>query len=399
MALSVWLSLKRAEAAVRAGLWTEAGRLLDDPRVRTHRRAVELRGRLADRLCDRTRRALDRGDPAGAVCTGTQVASPGPELLSLLQAARQWCQAHRWAAAGRFDLAGGCLDLADAVGVGGAALEAERTRLQDRASQYAEARDRMHRALEAGEWRGVADACDRVLSLAPGSAEAKHLQRLAQERWIMSQSGPIAQPPGDGHAPFGRLRPARTEDAVRGILWIDGVGGYLVLTGGQVRLGQTGGADEPDIPVRADLSRCHATITRHDEDYRLAAHRACTRNGRPVDDTLLVEGDRLVLGSGTTVRFDLPVQGSGTAVIRFDDPQRLPWPIDGVILLADTLVVGTGGSAHVAVPDAESSVALFRRNGRWWARAVGQDTDAQADELSPDRALTLGGMRLRLEVV
>lgn len=50
----------------------------------------------------------------------------------------------------------------------------------------------------------------------------------------------------------------------RFLLWVDGVGGYLVCLADEVVIGQAiphGGAD---VPIQGDLSRLHATI-RHRE--------------------------------------------------------------------------------------------------------------------------------------
>ncbi len=55
----------------------------------------------------------------------------------------------------------------------------------------------------------------------------------------------------------------------RFLLWVDGVGGYLVCLADEVVIGQAiphGGAD---VPIQGDLSRLHATIRRQGEGYLL----------------------------------------------------------------------------------------------------------------------------------
>ena len=47
----------------------------------------------------------------------------------------------------------------------------------------------------------------------------------------------------------------------RFLLWIDGVGGYLVCLGDEVILGQASSEYQVDIPIQADLSRRHAKIS------------------------------------------------------------------------------------------------------------------------------------------
>ena len=65
-------------------------------------------------------------------------------------------------------------------------------------------------------------------------------------------------------------------------LWIDGVGGYLVCLNNRITLGQATPDAAVDVPLLADVSRLHATLTRDPEGYLLHALRPARVNGRTV---------------------------------------------------------------------------------------------------------------------
>src|SRR5262249_55615739 len=53
----------------------------------------------------------------------------------------------------------------------------------------------------------------------------------------------------------------------RFLLWVDGVGGYLVCLSHRVTFGQATSDGPIDVPLFADVSRLHAEITRDGEGY------------------------------------------------------------------------------------------------------------------------------------
>lgn len=65
------------------------------------------------------------------------------------------------------------------------------------------------------------------------------------------------------------------------LLWIDGIGGYLVCLSHRVTLGQASLDPVVDIALLADISRHHATIQRDAEGYFLEAVRRSAVNGQP----------------------------------------------------------------------------------------------------------------------
>jgi hypothetical protein len=147
------------------------------------------------------------------------------------------------------------------------------------------------------------------------------------------------------------------------MLWIDGVGGYLVCEGSTIGFGQPG---EVEIPIMADISRRHAEIRREGEHYRLHPLRSSLVAGRAVTEpTRLGREAEFALGSDprTAVRFRFRVPHPCSQSARLDaaSNHRLKPHADGIVLLADTCLVGPAADCHVAAADAPRTCVLFRR--------------------------------------
>ncbi len=127
----------------------------------------------------------------------------------------------------------------------------------------------------------------------------------------------------------------------RFLLWVDGVGGYLVCMDDRIVLGRAGADSHADIPLMGDLSRNHATLLRNGESYLLQAHQASFVNGKPVlDQVVLHDGDVIRLGSTVELEFRQPSPVSATARLAIVSRHRLPLAVDGVLLMAETCIVG-----------------------------------------------------------
>jgi hypothetical protein len=147
---------------------------------------------------------------------------------------------------------------------------------------------------------------------------------------------------------------------MRFLLWIDGVGGYLVCLGGRLTFGQATPDAHVDVPLVADVSRLHATLSRDSEGYVLEAVRPIQVNGQSVTRGFLRNGDRVTIGTSCQFQFRQPVPVSTSARLDMVSGHRLPVGIDGVLLMADTLVLGSGIQAHVTIPDLKEPIVLFR---------------------------------------
>jgi tetratricopeptide (TPR) repeat protein len=399
-----WLTIRQGREALKQGRLEEAQRLLTQPSIRDHRAAGDLFAQLvrsyiergerqlslddaesawrdllqaeqlqtADKGVDRLRQALMRlgiaevrallhaGDTKRAdesIVRLRERRVRSPELQVLEEATRDWLQARELADRGEFALA---LD----------AVERVRRRLHDRPrvlEQFAvdlqRSREsfpsllvRLHEVADAGRWREVIELAEQVLSLAPMHAEARKARSRAWkavEPVTVAMSSPA--PATNGEAVACEGLPARF------LLWIDGVGGYLVCLGARLTFGQALLETHVDVPLVADVSRLHASLTRDTEGYVLEAVRPIQVNGQSLTRTLLQTSDRITLGTSCQLQFHLPVPISTTARLDLVSGHRLPLSVDAIILMADTLVLGSGPQVHVTVPDLKQNLVLFRQ--------------------------------------
>src|SRR5437868_4078309 len=151
-----------------------------------------------------------------------------------------------------------------------------------------------------------------------------------------------------------------TELPAKLLLWIDGVGGYLVCLKPRVTLGQAGPEGSPDLAILAAISRHHATIQRDAEGYFLEAVRKVALNGQAAERAFLRSGDRLTLGTACQLVFSQPVPISASARLDLVSGQRWLYPVNGVLLMAETLVFGPGPQSHVLIEELKQPLILFR---------------------------------------
>lgn len=193
------------------------------------------------------------------------------------------------------------------------------------------------------------------------------------------------------------------------LLWIDGVGSWMMYSGEQVTIG---GPVEPsssqpaaDLCVLANLRRRHAMLERTGETWRLLM-----ADGG--DATYLRDGTEFNLGGNLQMRFRVPSVLSQSAVLR---PSAEPWPrmftggrtpasIDGVVLMDQVCLLGSGGDAHVPCADWTETVILFRRGRQMWCRSEGNiDIDGHPAVggacLSNGSVVSGEGWRFRVEAV
>jgi len=187
-------------------------------------------------------------------------------------------------------------------------------------------------------------------------------------------------------------------------LWIDGVGGYLVCLSHRVTLGQALVETPVDIALIADVSRHHATIQRDPEGYFFEAVRKVQINGQPSDKALLRSADRITLGSSCQLQFWQPVPVSTSARLDMVSGHRFAQPVQAVLLMADTLVIGPTSQSHIAVPDMTQPLILYRNKtglaARWSGNLViDGKTFQERGPLEPGAALTTEQISLALERV
>lgn len=194
------------------------------------------------------------------------------------------------------------------------------------------------------------------------------------------------------------------EPAAQYLLWVDGVGGYLVCLGHRVTLGQANLDSTVDIPLQADVSRHHATVQRDPEGYFLEAVRRVQVNGQPADKVFLRSADRVTLGGSCQLQFWQPVPVSTSARLDLVSGHRFLHPVNAVVLMADTLVIGPAPQAHVVAPELPHPLIVFRNKGRLAVRWPGKLTiDGRSHEgrgpLEPGCCVVTEPLTLSLEQV
>jgi hypothetical protein len=163
----------------------------------------------------------------------------------------------------------------------------------------------------------------------------------------------------------------------RFLMWIDGVGGYLVCEADEVVLGQPVPGSRVDVPIRGDLSRDHATIRRSGEGYLLVPRRTTRLNGREIREPApIADGATIELGHGVRLKFRQPHPLSRTARLEFVSRHRTQPPTDGVLLLAESCILGPAASAHVVCHAWQREVVLLNQAGELRCRTAG---DFQVD--------------------
>jgi hypothetical protein len=398
-----WLTIRQAQEALKNGRLEDAHRLLCQSAAQGHKRSWELLQQVVRGFAERGERHLRRGDPEAGwhdllqaeqldrgsrdaerlrqalvklglaeVRTLLQAGEPGraseaagrlrersvrqPELLLLDEAAKGWLAAREQAGRGEFAQAFDTLERVRRLLPGQAdSLERFRADLEGRRDSFADLVGRLHEATEAGRWREVLELAEKVLAAAPQHQEARKARALAwkavEPAVTVVTRPPVAPAPGETQA---------EGPPQRFLLWVDGVGGYLVCLAPRVTLGQATPDGYVDVPLFADVSRLHASLTRDAEGYLLEAMRPVLVNGQAAEKVLLRPNDRVTLGTSCQFQFRQPAPVSTSARLDLVSGHRLPLAVDGVILMADTLLLGPGAQVHVAVPDLKQPVVLYR---------------------------------------
>ncbi len=253
----------------------------------------------------------------------------------------------------------------------------------DRISQINTA---LHEALGEENWTTVLTLAESLIELAPEHEAARQARRLA---W---QSVGMDATRVNHKAPNARVRPAKlrhfkstrngaaakedtmtanNEPGKRLVSWIDGVGGYLICLGDDVMIGQPASPAQVDIPIFADLSRRHASLKRDGESYVLTPVHNVSVNGQKLAGPMVLGNEALIeLGESVKIRFRKPHALSATAILTLESPHKLEPAVDGIILMADSCILGSQSHSHIRCRDWEKDLVLFRRGQEIFARSA-----------------------------
>lgn len=137
----------------------------------------------------------------------------------------------------------------------------------------------------------------------------------------------------------------------------------MVCTRDQVLLGQALFDNSVDIPLVADIGSNHASIQRTKEGYFFRPDGETKIGGVSVQEAqVLHHGDEVELNEVVRFRFQKshPLSNS----VRFNIISRhrtKPWS-DGIVLMADTIIVGPSSNAHIVCPNwSQELVFVWRK--------------------------------------
>ncbi|HEX3148313.1 MAG TPA: FHA domain-containing protein [Gemmataceae bacterium] len=313
------------------------------------------------------RAMLEAGKPLQALEAITRLRerpAESPALAPLADCARDWQSALDHADRGEFDQTRPLLArVRTALGTRTAGLDRYEEQLNIREDRFRRAWPLLQEAAAGSDWKEMLRCADEVMSAAPRHREAQQARNRA---WQVLQPEAVRPTPSLSETVSLSRAPSPPPDLPipppkRFFLWIDGVGAYLVCLANRVSIGQATGEGPVDVPLFADVSRIHAALTRDAECYLLEASKAVSLNNSPAEKAVLQSGDRITLGSSCQMTFDLPVPGGLSARLQLSGGRRLPMAVDGVLLMADMLVLGGGSKTHVQIPELEKPVYIIRQ--------------------------------------
>jgi len=166
------------------------------------------------------------------------------------------------------------------------------------------------------------------------------------------------------------LNEAPNADSSR-ILWIDGVGGFLLVDRQEVVIGQATASSKADIAIVGDLSRQAAAIRRTESDYLLQTLQPTHVDNVSIDRPLLLSDSATIqLGQRVQLEFSKPSPLSATACMKLSSMNRFKPNVDGILLLADSCIIGPNPGSHVACPSWSKELLLFRNGEDWYFRTL-----------------------------
>lgn len=349
---------------------------------------------------------ITTGDPARALSLLEDLERhevKSDSLRMLKEAARRFESARHLASRGKFAEAEALIREAAALCPTLESTEPKRCEYHDKIEPFRQLTEALHRAMADKQWTEAARTADQALEMAPENRLARDVRRRAWAKVgarICDSRAAGATRPWNGTA--GRLAARQpAPDAAGGValsdppagsrflLWVDGVGGYLVCLSEEVVIGQAGPLAHVDIPIQADLSRRHAKICRHGDGYVIQPYQESSINGQLIrGKTLLSDGDEIEFARTVKLRFRQPHALSASARLDFVSHHRTRPSADGILLMAESCVLGPKWQNHVVCRDWEGDVVLYRRDGDLYCRAM--------DSIEIDGKLVDGRGRLNL---
>jgi hypothetical protein len=300
---------------------------------------------------------------------------PGMPLQSLLEVTRRLDSARKLSARGKFAEALEQLAAAETLRPDLRLIAELKLQCQQKSEKARQLTEHLHAALAGSDWTKVLAVATELLELAPENRVARDARKRA---WAQ-----VGERIGDSRSLGDTQHWAGTpesagktnNDAPRGarfMLWIDAVGGYLVCLGSDIIVGQAHPNAKVDVPIQADISRRHIKIRREGEGYVLEPLAPkVTLDDKPLSGpALLSDGAEILLNDAVRLRFRKPHVLSASARLDVLTGHRTQPFADGVLLMAESCVLGPKWQNHVVCRDWGGDVVLYRQDERIFCRAM-----------------------------
>ena len=302
-------------------------------------------------------------------------------LAVLREVARRLDSARKLILRGKFADAEGQLLAASALQPNLAFITDQKQLCRERGERCRLLSEQLHRALACSDWTQAVATADAILEIAPENRVARDARKRAWNE-VGAKVGDSRAEPETQHWPGSASKAAISADAgdaapdrprqPRFLLWIDAVGGYLVCLSEEVYIGQAFPGTKVDVAIQADISRRHAKIRREGEGYVLdPLHENVRVDGKPVNSPMLLsDGDEIELGQGVRIRFRKPHVLSASARLEMISRHRTQPHVDGILLMAESCVLGPKWQNHVVCREWKGDVVLFRQEDKLFCRAM-----------------------------
>ena len=155
------------------------------------------------------------------------------------------------------------------------------------------------------------------------------------------------------------------------MLWIDGVGAWLICTGDRITIGGPClDQRSADICLLGHLSRKHVSMIHRGDRFFAKPHAPTSVSGRYLQqESLLVNNSEITMDNSVRLRFRQPTPLSTTAVLDFVSDHRPAYSVDGIVLMQENCLLGPGSKNHVRCRDWSATVVIFQQSGRLWCRS------------------------------
>ena len=305
-------------------------------------------------------------------------------------------QSESMAAAGKFNQSIQQLENAKNILPNLALIESRISAYSLQETQLSELTAELHTKTLKRQWVDVNQCCQKILAIAPKHETALDAQRhcltqikrktnsgiratqvphsLSQDDatnsfYQFASSSPGT--PGSSKAPQSSPITKAVYKTNSFILWIDGVGGYLVCVDNVNTIGQAIENAQVSIPIVGDLRRRHARIeTSHGQHLLQDLGGGVKVDGADLARTIELKNEQTIeLDGGVRLRYTQSHPLCKSARLDFLSRHRThPWS-DAVVLAGQSIVLGPNRNNQVFCQFWKSDLILFQRKSKWYCRS------------------------------